>query len=70
METTAKRTDADLRQVLDELSYPTDKVRLVSCAEVHDLSHAVRRRLHALPHRLYSSATEVVAALPAGPAAD
>ncbi|MET9229984.1 DUF2795 domain-containing protein [Lentzea sp. NPDC003310] len=61
METKAEN---ELRQVLDELSYPADKVRIVTCAEVHDLGTDVRRRLHGLPHRHYSSPTEVVEALP------
>jgi uncharacterized protein DUF2795 len=52
-----------LRQALDALSYPADKVRIVSCTGVHDLGTDVRRRLHDLPDRHYASATEVVAAL-------
>ncbi|SDJ15291.1 Protein of unknown function [Lentzea albidocapillata subsp. violacea] len=66
METTEDDGEAELRRVLDELSYPADKVRIVICAEVHDLGTDLRRRLHHLPHRRYSSPSEVVAALPSG----
>ncbi|GGM75039.1 hypothetical protein GCM10011609_08710 [Lentzea pudingi] len=64
METTVTDEEIELRLVLDRLSYPADKVRVVSCAEVHGLGTDARRRLHHLPDRRYASATEVVAALP------
>ncbi|MEV6717436.1 DUF2795 domain-containing protein [Lentzea sp. NPDC051208] len=63
METTGEDEETELRQVLDELSYPADKVRIVICAEVHDLGIDVRRRLHHLPYRHYSSPSEVLAVL-------
>ncbi|MCX2955123.1 DUF2795 domain-containing protein [Lentzea sp. NEAU-D7] len=66
METTDADEETELRQVLGELSYPADKVRIVLCAEVHDLGTDVRRRLHHLPHRRYASPSEVLAALSSG----
>ncbi|MGW6441703.1 DUF2795 domain-containing protein [Lentzea sp. NPDC055074] len=64
MEITAKDEETELLLVLDELSYPADKVRIVSCTEVHALDVDVRRRLHRLPDRRYASASDVVDALP------
>lgn len=66
MKTAEDDKETELRQVLDELSYPADKVRIVVCAEVHDLGTDVRRRLHHLPHRRYSSPSEVLDALSSG----
>lgn len=66
METAEDDKETELRQVLAELSYPADKVRIVVCAEVHDLGTDVRRRLHHLPHRRYASPSEVLDALSSG----
>lgn len=55
--------DAELREVVDGLTYPVDKVHIVSCAEVHGFEAAVRRRLHRLPERDYASPDEVMAEL-------
>ncbi|SMC81910.1 DUF2795 domain-containing protein [Lentzea albidocapillata] len=66
METTEEDGETELRQVLDDLSYPADKVRIVICAEVHDLGTDLRRRLHHLPHRRYTSPSEVLDALSSG----
>ncbi|WP_330276075.1 DUF2795 domain-containing protein [Lentzea sp. NBC_00516] len=55
--------EAELREVLNGLTYPADKVHVVSCAGVHDFETPVRRRLHELPERTYASSDEVMAAL-------
>lgn len=55
--------DPDLREVLNDLSYPADKCQIVTCAEVYGFDAATRRTLHALPVRHYRDAAEVVAVL-------
>ncbi|MFD4668510.1 hypothetical protein ACFWNN_02185 [Lentzea sp. NPDC058450] len=64
MEPTTEDAERELRQLLDELTYPADKVSVVTCIEIRGLSTDIRRRLHHLPHRRYSSSSEVAAALP------
>ncbi|MGI5499149.1 DUF2795 domain-containing protein [Lentzea sp. CA-135723] len=68
MKALAEDTGAELGEVLDRLTYPADKVRIVSCADVHGFAPEVRRRLHALPARDYASPGEVLAELGDGPA--
>jgi len=55
--------DAELHEVLDGLTYPADKVRIVSCADVHGFEVPIRRRLHGLPEQNYASPDEVIAEL-------
>lgn len=61
MNVLVESVEAELRGVLSGLTYPADKVQVVTCADVHDFESQVRRRLHDLPERTYASPDEVMA---------
>ena len=54
-----------LAKILDELAYPAEKWQITTCAELNGADVDLRRALHGLPVRVYESAADVTAALPA-----
>lgn len=51
--------DPDLRAVLEDLSYPTDKWQIIVCTGVYGFDSATRRTLYRLPARRYRSPEDV-----------
>lgn len=53
----------DLTEVLGDLTYPAEKWEVTSCAELHGVDMATRRRLYDLPCRTFESVDDVATAL-------
>jgi hypothetical protein len=55
--------DHDLEEVLNGVTYPAYKWKIISCAEIYDVDPSTRHDLYGLPARAYRSSGAVTAAL-------
>lgn len=53
-----------LRDILGELTYPTQKWQITASAEIYGADVHTRRALYGLPARVYESEDDIRAALP------